>query len=1244
MNYQKKLLFIALPVALFFCVFDVSGADWPMWRYDANRSAASPEQLPEELHLQWMRAYPPLKPAWPDEPRMRFDVGYEPIVMGQTMFVASSQTGSITALDTETGAEKWKYYAGAPVRFAPVVWNDNLYFTADDGCLYCLKMDDGQLLWKVQGAPYKRMVIGNERVISTWPARGGPVIEDGAVYFAAGIWPFMGVFIYSVDAETGEVNWVNDSSSNMYIDQPHDSPAFAGVAPQGYLVVSGDVLLVPNGRAVTAGFDKNTGEFLYFHHGENKYNGSCYTAANDSHFANSGRLFDSAVGRRLQVINEEREDVLSRTRNGNADYEDLIAVSHEPLLTDEVLYQTERNSIVAYDLTQDPRRRLTSLWEVSIEAEVKMIAGNCLYAISPGLVHVITLPETADETPAISHTIPVEGTPSSLLAADGKLFVVTLEGKILCYGGSETEANTYPYNPAELVSEADQWSAEADRIVNQTGITEGYCVALHVGSGRLIEELIQKTNLHILALDTDKAKIESFRQKYDMAGLLGSRIAFMQGDIDSVQLPPYMASLIVSEEMNLTQLSSTTYADNVFEALRPYGGTAFLPIAADQLDAFSGSVSEAELVNAEISSSGQWTLLKREGALPGSADWTHQYADSANTVVSKDQRVKAPLGVLWFGGSSNTEILPRHAHGPSEQIVGGQLFIEGPDIIRTLDVYTGRILWEASLPGIGDAYNYTSHEAGANSVGSNYVSVHDGIYVAYGNTCLRFDPATGELLSEFTYSDAGEELEWGYMVIWEDLLIAGLEPLMFDNRSAGQMDNYNATSSKHLVVMDRYSGDVLWTKDASNGFRHNTIIASNNKIFCIDRVPESMMRIMARRGQEYDETFTLYALNARDGSPVWSTTENVFGTWLSYSEEYDILLQAGRPSRDMVPEPNDRMITYQGADGTIVWDKDISYEGPCMLHGDTLITQHTALDLMTGEQKMRKHPLTGELIPWQFSRNYGCNTVIASEHLITFRSAAAGYYDLANDGGTGNLGGFKSGCTSNLIVANGVLNAPDYTRTCACSYQNATSLAMVHMPNNEMWTFNTLARSSEPINRIGLNFGAPGDRKINQGALWLDYPSKGSPSPAISIQTTPSRPEGFCNHTSRMGNSGLEWIAASGIKGINDITVTLTRTTAPSEPYTVRLFFAEPEFSSPGQRVFDVSIQGEKVLTNFDIIKETSAKNQLVFKEFKDIEVDEDLTIAFESGDASSGVPLINGIEILTGDAPVTDVGYWKLY
>src|SRR2546427_4621223 len=50
---------------------------------------------------------------------------------------------------------------------------------------------------------------------------------------------------------------------------------------------------------------------------------------------------------------------------------------------------------------------------------------------------------------------------------------------------------------------------------------------------------------------------------------------------------------------------------------------------------------------------------------------------------------------------------------------------------------------------------------------------------------------------------------------------------------------------------------------------------------------------------------------------------------------------------------------------------------------------------------------------------------------------------------TGNLGGFRSSCTNNLVVAGGLLTAPDYTRTCTCSYQNQTSLALVPMRSEE---------------------------------------------------------------------------------------------------------------------------------------------------------------------------------------------------
>ena len=66
------------------------GDDWPTWRHDAARTAASPDTLPADLVLRWVLELPPPRPAWPaGQRKLQFDALYEPVVMGQTVFVGS---------------------------------------------------------------------------------------------------------------------------------------------------------------------------------------------------------------------------------------------------------------------------------------------------------------------------------------------------------------------------------------------------------------------------------------------------------------------------------------------------------------------------------------------------------------------------------------------------------------------------------------------------------------------------------------------------------------------------------------------------------------------------------------------------------------------------------------------------------------------------------------------------------------------------------------------------------------------------------------------------------------------------------------------------------------------------------------------------------------------------------------------------------------------------------------------------
>jgi hypothetical protein len=55
----------------------------------------------------------------------------------------------------------------------------------------------------------------------------------------------------------------------------------------------------------------------------------------------------------------------------------------------------------------------------------------------------------------------------------------------------------------------------------------------------------------------------------------------------------------------------------------------------------------------------------------------------------------------------------------------------------------------------------------------------------------------------------------------------------------------------------------------------------------------------------------------------------------------------------------------------------------------------------------------------------------------------------------------------------------------------------------------------------------------------------------------------------------------------------------PGQTYEVRLHFAEIFWSSPGQRVFNVDINGQQVLTNFDILATTGAADKAVVQQFQ---------------------------------------------
>ena len=644
-------------------------SDWPMWRYDANRGAATPHALPTELHLQWTREYPASEQAWEDvvnRDRMPYDRVYEPVVIGTTMLIGSGRGDWVTALDTRSGKEKWRFYTDGPVRLPPVAWNGKGYFTSDDGHLYCVDVETGRLVWKFRGAPGDRKVLGNSRLISAWPARGGPVLRDGVLYFAASIWPLMGTFVHALDAETGEIVWTNEGMGPMFMLQPHHAPSFAGIAPQGALAVLGDRLLVPGGRSVPGCLDRHTGELQYFHlpgsPGANrKLEGGSHVSAFGNVFLNHRGLFtgiyDLTNGAMLAGVKKTTYPVLT---------EDAFYFSGNPVVACR-LRESEKEPAKKTDKKSSkkkkPRWILDQDWKCDVDGTGSLIkAGNRLYAGGQGAVSALEL--QAGGAPKVTWTAKIEGTAARLLAADGRLFVVTREGRIHAFGREKVQPKTFP----TVVSQSplsDDVTALARKMLKTTTLRQGYCLAFGLKDGRLVEAITRNSDLRVVAVDPDADKVDRLRRRFEAAGLYGSRVSVHVCDPTTFHAPPYMAVLTISENLAANgRPVDETFLKSLYHSMRPYGGVAWLPVEdAKQREALKQTIHRADLPKASLRQLDRHLLLGREGRLPGAADWTHQYGNVSNTSKSEDRLVRAPLGLLWFGGNTHADTLPRHGHG-----------------------------------------------------------------------------------------------------------------------------------------------------------------------------------------------------------------------------------------------------------------------------------------------------------------------------------------------------------------------------------------------------------------------------------------------------------------------------------------------------------------------------------------------------------------------------------------------------
>ena len=988
-----------------------NAADWSTWQSDSARSGYTTDALPNELSRVW--PWHPLhapRPAWPRDDRMSFDRTNQVVVADGLVCFGSSADGKVSALDAATGSQKWSYFTDGPIRFAPIVWKDRLFVVSDDGYLYCLKISDGTFVDRWRGGPADDRVLGNEQVISKWPARGGPVIHDGLLYWGAGIWQSEGIYIRAMNPDTGEVVWTNDSSGGIDMPQPHGGAnAKSGVSAQGYMLANDDRLFVPTGRAVPAAFQRASGDFDYYRLQENTQRGGTTAVLANDLLYNGGYVYQTSDGSLLaDRVTGSVAAFPGGVVHGSSDQLQLLA----PVMKETKDRKGDTIEVLSHEVVWQAKGVPAGTSLIIAADTVVSSGGNRLATINAKTGESIWSAEVDDVA-------------YGLAVSDGRLFVSTASGAIYCYAAAtETEPIIHRSEPSSEspYADNDQITRAATEILSKSHITAGYCVDLGCGDGHLAYELARQSDLFIVAVDSDPTSVATARRKLDAAGLYGSRVTVHEADLADTHLPKYFANLVVSNR----SIGKGVDSIDAVEALRlqrPYGGVACFG-KHDEMP------SEMHIVT--------------RGALDGAGEWTHLYSNPANTLCSTDS-IKGPLTAVWFR-DVDLNLPQRHGRGPSPLFHQGQLFAEGIDELVSVDAYNGRPLWRFEQKGILDAYN-ADHLAGTAITGSNICIAGDSVFLRNGSKCFRIAKATGKVLATFDapkHPD-GKPAVWGYLACEDGLLFGSTANESHIVRHAYvRADDHmqqQFSESTSLFAYDISSEKLLWRFDAEESIRHNAIAIGAGRVHFIDRTlatDDLLSRAPARRGEPPktpdagQPTGKLITLDAKRGDRLWNADEDIFGTALAFSQQHDVLLMFYQPTSFRLPsEVGGRIAAFQASVGYKKWEQKVNYRTRPLINDDTIIAHPSALDLVSGEAK-----------PFDAPKSYGCGQLSGSKNLLMFRSGTLGYYDFTREAGTENYGGIRPGCWINALPVGGLVLVPDASAGCNCSYQNRSWVAL----------------------------------------------------------------------------------------------------------------------------------------------------------------------------------------------------------
>ncbi|MCA9038953.1 MAG: PQQ-binding-like beta-propeller repeat protein [Planctomycetaceae bacterium] len=1211
--------------------------DWPTYMHDNTRRGSTTEELNFPLELHW-EIKSPATPhmAWDGQKgrvhegkvmgdRVRFDDAFHVTSKAGRVYYSSTVDHQVHCVDQQSGKEVWNFFTGGPVRLAPTLWQDLALFGSDDGYVYCVNALDGELKWKFRAGPEDYWLLGRGEMVSRWPVRTSiTVTEEGTAYFGAGLFPYENVFLYALKADSGEIVWKRNNISQFSANR-------SDIAPQGYLLVENDVLVVPSGRSLPAVFNRTTGDFMHKRTFGWRSDAGGVIGGTRALLAD-GQIY-AAGPHHMLAMDQQTGDIGFGYFKGKqvAVSDDLVFALHEGKLTCHNRETYAKASLERHKLQQEINGLQRKLWSAkgeeadqlraemgAIENKIAdsmstgekwqvecplegalVIGGNAVIAGGEGQVQLFDR-----STGKLLQEHSVEGEATGIALANGSLFISTTTGNI--YHFASGKAPTQEPSPSTLAysdndENGDRCQQAAEDILKATDINTGFCLIVGAEEGRLAYELAKRSNLKIYGVEPDPAKVREARRKLKAAELYGHRVVIHQADLADIPYSNYFANLIVSETQLITgELSADP--ELLARHIKPIGGQVCLKENSGNFANWLKQMGLEE--NATIDEKQGYAVLTR-GILPGAANWSHQYGNAGNTASTEDRRVTGDLSVLWYGDPGARKMVNRHDAAVGPLSVNGRLIVQGQDTVMAYDAYNGMKLWERENPRSIRTGVFGNENPG------NLVASDTSIFIMEREICWELDAATGKVIREHRVpvKENQENYEWGY-VAYSDGTLFGTASIRKEiearNRRRGKATVDNTDS---IFAIDVATGEVRWSYKGHN-ITHHTIAHGPDHVFFIDShlTPEQRAELLRQDKSQFEnltpeeqakaekeikeiDARLAVAIDAQSGDVAWQVPVDVTdcsdigtgGGKLTLMHQNNVLILCGANANGhywkqfMEGEfSKRRLVALSAIDGEKIWARDANYRHRPIVVEDQLIAEPWCFDLYSGEQKMREDPITGESVPWSIMRSgHHCGMITACPDMLMFRSGFTSFYNFKEDSGTQHFAGHRIGCWVNAIPANGLVMVPESSAGCVCLFSLASTITLEPRAERSPWTIYSLVGEHLPVKQMHLNLGAPGDRRDATGTVWLGYP-RPQPSRQTSLDYQLKLGDQFVENGKfedlnpefvEIEAAEPSWLYASYGSGLTGVTLPLLGEQDAPRNYKLKLHFATPSISDTAENI-----------------------------------------------------------------------------